>query len=609
MFTQKTKANSGGGAGGSGMSRELHSLYLENQTLPVPLDLFQAKPRFDTRAERWVWRAFQSSARNDDLALQHWAKASEQYSDYYYARYNAKANPYSYTDDEYKSCIEQLDTSWTREETDYLFYLCGQFDLRFIVIHDRYYQHPSCPRGVKERAVAAAEERSLEDLKDRYYAICRTLTQARAGEDSRDPDDLPLQATNKLADDLALLAFDKTRELERKHYLEALFGRTKEEIEEEEFLVVEARRIEASERRLIHEREALLSSHAMFDEAPASATIPVVKVQFAQAVEPPQTPMTPMTPGVTTAGEPGSSSVPKVRKSSVAAESAAGVDSGSPGVARPLKKQKSLHAAPSTPKNKTPVTKASSAAGTGSSSVKAALAASVAAGSVNAGDGASGRASSSVVRSSMSPGRASSIGAVKHEPLDQPTHFGSVTFATEEHLVYPAVVQIDTPETGPITIAQRDARLGPGVFLRSDKLHPIPKNKLDAVKQFMSQLSLSSPNTIWPRPVMATAAVCDRFDSLQSTIIPLLDCKKTADKLETELQVLRARKRMQVNEIGEAKAAEILSKLPPIDLATVASSRATPPLTPLAESAPASGAGRHNRKGSTASSRKKAARE
>ncbi|KAJ1884911.1 hypothetical protein LPJ71_009559, partial [Coemansia sp. S17] len=45
-----------------GMSRELTSLYLENQAIPVPLDLFQAKPKFGSKAERWVWRGFKSSA-------------------------------------------------------------------------------------------------------------------------------------------------------------------------------------------------------------------------------------------------------------------------------------------------------------------------------------------------------------------------------------------------------------------------------------------------------------------------------------------------------------------------------------------------------------------
>lgn len=42
---------------------------------------------------------------------------------------------------------------WTKEETDQLFDLCERFDLRFIVIADRF---PS--------------SRTVEELKDRYYS-------------------------------------------------------------------------------------------------------------------------------------------------------------------------------------------------------------------------------------------------------------------------------------------------------------------------------------------------------------------------------------------------------------------------------------------------------
>lgn len=42
---------------------------------------------------------------------------------------------------------------WTKEETDQLFDLCERFDLRFIIIADRF---PS--------------SRTVEELKDRYYS-------------------------------------------------------------------------------------------------------------------------------------------------------------------------------------------------------------------------------------------------------------------------------------------------------------------------------------------------------------------------------------------------------------------------------------------------------
>jgi hypothetical protein len=42
---------------------------------------------------------------------------------------------YEYTDEEYQY-LEQ--PGWTRTETDRLFALCRQFDLRFVVIEDRF---------------------------------------------------------------------------------------------------------------------------------------------------------------------------------------------------------------------------------------------------------------------------------------------------------------------------------------------------------------------------------------------------------------------------------------------------------------------------------------
>lgn len=41
--------------------------------------------------------------------------------------------------------------------------LCQRFDLRFIVIHDRWDR-------------AAFRDRSVEDLKERYYGICAILS-------------------------------------------------------------------------------------------------------------------------------------------------------------------------------------------------------------------------------------------------------------------------------------------------------------------------------------------------------------------------------------------------------------------------------------------------
>ncbi|KAJ1961356.1 swr complex subunit [Dipsacomyces acuminosporus] len=404
-----------------GMSRELTALYLENQTIPVSLDAFQAKPKFGTKAERWVWRGFKSSARNDDLVLGHWTKANESFTDYFYARYNAKTKPCRYTDEEYTDCIAALDANWTRVETEYLLSLCEEFDLRFVVIHDRYYSHPDCP---KQEVVA---DRTLEDLKDRYYSICRALTQHRAGQDSRDPDDLPLQATNKLADDLALLNFDKTNELERKAYLEALFSRTKEEIDEEEILITEARRIEANERRLIHEREMLLQSYSFFEDAPAGSAASTVKVQFASGIDP----MTPSSSVPLSAGI--GESTPKIRKSMADSVDVSGM--------RSVKKQKTQHPPQSAARvklagasNKAQHGHGSQLPGNAPSSTKV----------INPNTHESSAAS----RRSQSPARVVGTG-VKEEHADSSAvilQFGTLSFATEKHLVEPAIAQVEASD-------------------------------------------------------------------------------------------------------------------------------------------------------------------
>lgn len=59
-----------------------------------------------------------------------------------------------------------MSETWNREETDRLFDLCQRFDLRFIVIQGRW------NFGVYEKD----KKRTTEDLKDRYYSVCNTLT-------------------------------------------------------------------------------------------------------------------------------------------------------------------------------------------------------------------------------------------------------------------------------------------------------------------------------------------------------------------------------------------------------------------------------------------------
>lgn len=66
----------------------------------------------------------------------------------------------TYSDIEYQQHLKT--EGWTKEETDHLMDLAKRFDLRFVIITDRY-------------DTEKYGKRSIEDLKDRYYKICGIL--------------------------------------------------------------------------------------------------------------------------------------------------------------------------------------------------------------------------------------------------------------------------------------------------------------------------------------------------------------------------------------------------------------------------------------------------
>ncbi|RUP45175.1 LOW QUALITY PROTEIN: hypothetical protein BC936DRAFT_148522 [Jimgerdemannia flammicorona] len=186
-----------------------------------------------------VWHAFTNPARDDNLILHHWVKGSEDDAEEYrFAKFNKVIDVVEYNDEEY---IKHLnDPQWTREETDYLFDLCRRFDLRFVVIADRY------DFGNKTRSMEVGGRYDIH----RYYDVNRKLLKAR----SPTPGEISQER-------MALIhqySYDKARETERKKNLSILFNRTPEQIEEEEALYIESRRIEQNEKKLAKEREGLL---------------------------------------------------------------------------------------------------------------------------------------------------------------------------------------------------------------------------------------------------------------------------------------------------------------------------------------------------------------
>ncbi|QRW01971.1 SWR1-complex protein 4 [Ceratobasidium sp. AG-Ba] len=125
-----------------GISREVYALIGDNSPTLVqqyaaprlkqkPTFGKKQAPKVEKPAVKWEWREFNNGARKDGLKLSHWVKVP----------------PESEPDqNEYNKHLQ--DAEWSREETDYLFNMAREYDVRFFVMHDRY----EFPGGV-ERSV------------------------------------------------------------------------------------------------------------------------------------------------------------------------------------------------------------------------------------------------------------------------------------------------------------------------------------------------------------------------------------------------------------------------------------------------------------------------
>lgn len=62
---------------------------------------------------RWVWTDFKNSARPDDCrAFKHWVKASTDYPDYPFARFNVAKQAVAYSDEEYAAHLTVCGCGW-----------------------------------------------------------------------------------------------------------------------------------------------------------------------------------------------------------------------------------------------------------------------------------------------------------------------------------------------------------------------------------------------------------------------------------------------------------------------------------------------------------------
>jgi DNA methyltransferase 1-associated protein 1 len=146
------------------------------------------------RARPWTWAPFASSSRTDGATFRHWVRAGVEYTDYPYAKFDVHLDPVVYSDDEYRLHLQS--DAWTQSETDRLMELARTLELRWPVIHDRWYDlfccgqdapQPTSPPGDGTRPPTTADpssSRRIEDLQHRYYQVAATLSQVRIAQEA-----------------------------------------------------------------------------------------------------------------------------------------------------------------------------------------------------------------------------------------------------------------------------------------------------------------------------------------------------------------------------------------------------------------------------------------
>ncbi|KAK6526941.1 swr complex subunit [Arthrobotrys megalospora] len=234
-----------------GITRELYALLGENAPpVAVVEHRFKDKPKFLGSVAPWREQTFKNPARKDELELKHWVRQSSLQEnavdgeqdggqqplplDYQFARFNIRVNILEYSDAEYDAVLK--DDDWSRQETDYLFNLIADYDLRWVVIADRY--------------EFEGKDRTMEDLKARYYSVCRNVMEMRT------------PVTMMSAEEGALynaMHYNKEQEVERKRIVHMQLYRTPAEVEHEQHLIAELRRIHDSHQQLLEEREELFN--------------------------------------------------------------------------------------------------------------------------------------------------------------------------------------------------------------------------------------------------------------------------------------------------------------------------------------------------------------
>lgn len=214
------------------MHREVFALlYNDNKDAPPLLSTdtgagyIQVKARLGMKKVRkWEWSPFTNPARSDKAVFHHWRRATDEPREYPFAKFNKVLSIPTYSPNEYNLHLKTSQVKWSKAQTDHLFELANRFDLRFVIMADRW-----------DRANYGTK--TVEDLKERYYEVINLLQKVSTPTAAATP------ATP--TDKNKTFVFDAEHERKRKEQLRKLFDRSSKQIEEEQMLLNELKKIEA----------------------------------------------------------------------------------------------------------------------------------------------------------------------------------------------------------------------------------------------------------------------------------------------------------------------------------------------------------------------------
>ncbi|KAL8820725.1 MAG: hypothetical protein Q9223_001113 [Gallowayella weberi] len=273
-----------------GLEREIQSLHGDRPAPPLSINevpKYKEKPKRTQRYRHWDLTPFSNEARKDGLVLRHWGfrddvntsafpttpadsnAASEEQdervpkptSNYQYAKYNVRVDRPVYTDEQYNAKLKS--DVWTKDETDYLVDLAYEYDLRWIVIADRYeYQPPQSSQDGDAMAIKIPpKHRTMEDMKARYYQVAATAMAL--------VNPLTSMSESEFAIHEKMTKFDPDLETKRKQFAEGMLSRSRDEIQEEEILLSELKRIVKNEEKFLQDRQEL---YARLETAPSTGS-------------------------------------------------------------------------------------------------------------------------------------------------------------------------------------------------------------------------------------------------------------------------------------------------------------------------------------------------